>query len=368
MTWNENSEFAALFNASSEVPKLRIKIGDKLRGKIIHISKDTVFLALDAKNEAMIALSELVNPEIGQIVEATVDSMDDQIWLTQKGRKTAGPSGSLVEGKVVGVNAGGVEVEISGQKAFCPIAQLDLNYIEDANQFMGKTLSFLITQSTGKQITLNRKVLLQKEKAEKTRELLSTLQVGDRVEVPVSKIADFGVFVDLGGGVEGLIPQSELGFGKVAIGDKLIAQILKIEPDPKRQGQMRISLSLKAALPDPFELYGAQLVTGAQVEGTVARLETYGAFVSLFPGLDGLIHISELSTKRIKHPEEVVKIGDRVTVRIMEADPVTKRVSLSLRDPEAVSEPQETQKPAPKASASKSLGTFGDLMNKSKAS
>ncbi len=365
MTWNENSEFAALFNASSEVPRLRIKIGDKLRGKIIHISKDTAFLALDAKNEAMIPLAELTNPEIGQVIEATVDSMDDQIWLTQKGRKTAGPSGSLVEGKVVGVNAGGVEVDISGQKAFCPIGQLDLNYIENANQFLGKTLSFLITQSTGKQITLNRKVLLQKEKAEKTRELLATLQVGERVEVPVSKIADFGVFVDLGGGVEGLIPQSELGFGRVAVGNKLVAQIMKIEPDPKRHGQMRISLSLKAALPDPFETYGAQLVSGAQIEGTIARLESYGAFVSLFPGLDGLIHISELSTKRIKHPEEIVKMGDHVTVRILEADPVTKRVSLSLREPDSV--PEEAPKPTPKAHASKNLGTFGDLMSKSKS-
>lgn len=365
MTWNENSEFAALFNASSEVPKLRIKLGDKLRGKIIHISKDTAFLALDAKNEAMIPVSELTNPEVGQMVEGTVESMDDQIWLTTKGRKTAGPSGTLVEGKVVSVNAGGVEVEIGDQKGFCPISQLDLNYIEDANKFLGKTLSFMITQSAGKQITLNRKVLLQKEKSERTRELLATLQIGERVEVPVSKIADFGVFVDLGGGVEGLIPQSELGFGKVAVGDKLVAQIMKIEPDPKRHGQMRISLSLKAALPNPFELYGAQLVTGAQIDGTVARLETYGAFVSLFPGLDGLIHISELSTKRIKHPDEVVKIGDKVTVRILEADPVTKRVSLSLREPDSAPA-EETHKPAPKASHGKSLGTLGDLMNRAK--
>lgn len=365
MTWNENSEFAALFNASAEVPRLRIKLGDKVRGKIIHLSKDTAFLALDAKNEAMIALSELTDPALGQVIEATVDSMDDQIWVTQKGRKTAGPSGSLVEGKVIGVNAGGVEVDLAGQKAFCPMGQLDINYIEDANQFMGKTLSFLITQSTGKQITLNRKILLQKEKSEKTRELLATLNVGDRVEVPVSKLADFGVFVDLGGGVEGLIPQSELGFGKVAVGDKLVAQILRIEPDPKRHGQMRISLSLKAALPDPFETYGAQLATGAHVEGTIARLENYGAFVSLFPGLDGLIHISELSTKRIKHPEEAVKIGERVTVRILEADPVTKRVSLSLREPDSVSE-QEVQKPTPKAAASQNLGTLGDLMNHAK--
>lgn len=118
---------------------------------------------------------------------------------------------------------------------------------------------------------------------------------------------------------------------------------------------LRISLSLKAALPDPFETYGAQLATGAHVEGTIARLENYGAFVSLFPGLDGLIHISELSTKRIKHPEEAVKIGDRVTVRILEADPVTKRVS-----------EQETQKPAPKIAASQNLGTLGDLMNHAK--
>lgn len=364
MTWNENSEFATLFNASAEVPKLRLKLGERVRGKIIHISKDTVFLALDAKNEAMIALSELTDPEIGQVIEANVSSMDDQIWLSQKGQKTAGPTGTLVEGKVVSVNGGGVEVDIGGQKAFCPISQLDIGFVEDANQFVGKTLSFMITAGSGKQIMLNRKILLQKERAEKTRELLTTLAPGQRLEVPVSKIADFGVFVSLGNGIEGLIPQSELGFGKVAVGDVVLAEVLKIEPDPKRAGQARISLSLKAALPNPFETYASQLVVGSSLEGTVARTESYGAFISLFPGLDGLVHVSELSHKRIKHPDDVVKIGDKVTVRLLEADPVTRRVSLTLKDPSA--EPVETaSKPASNISHTKSLGTFGDLMIKS---
>ncbi|MES2504171.1 MAG: S1 RNA-binding domain-containing protein [Myxococcota bacterium] len=364
MTWNENSDFASLLNASEDVQRLELQPGDKVRGKIIHLSKDTAFVALSAKNEAMISLTELTNPEIGQVVEATVASMDDQIWLTKKGSKAAGPSGTLVEGKVVSVNGGGVEVDIAGQKAFCPMGQLDINYIEDPKQFIGQTLSFIVTQSNGKQITLNRKSLMQKERAEKTRELLSKLQVGDKVEVPVSRIADFGVFVNLDSGIEGLIPQSELGFGKLTVGDKVVAQIMKIEPDHKRHGQMRISLSLKAALPNPFETYGASLVTGAQLEGTVARLEQYGAFVSLFPGLDGLIHISEFSAKRIRHPEEVVKVGDKVTVRILEADPVTKRVSLTLREPGSESEQVAPEQPSHKPSQVKSLGTLGDLMKK----
>jgi small subunit ribosomal protein S1 len=362
MTSHDSSDFAALLEASEQPKRLQLQEGDRVRGRIIHISKDTAFVALDAKHEAMISLGELKSPEIGQVIEANVASCEDQIWLTTKGGKTPGPSGAIVEGKITAVNSGGVEVDVGGQKAFCPIGQLDLAYIEDPKTFLGRTLSFVVAQSTGKQMTLNRKILLQRERAEKTRELLSTLSVGDKVEVPATRVADFGVFVDLGGGFEGLIPQSEVGFGKISVGDRLVAQIMRIEPDTKRAGQMRVSLSLKAALPNPFETHAPELSAGSQITGTVARLESYGAFVSLFPGLDGLIHVSELSNKRIKHPDEVVKIGDQVTVRILDADPVNRRVSLTLKEPGSSSE-QPAAPPAQKSST-KSLGTLGDLMRK----
>lgn len=355
MTAHDTSDFATLLDTFGTTKRLQLAEGDRVRGKIIHLSKDTAFVALDANHEAMIPLSELKSPEVGQPLEASVASCEDQIWLTLKGSKTPGPSGAIVEGKITAVNSGGVEVDIGGQKGFCPIGQLDLSYIEDPKIYLGRTLSFLVTQSTGKQLSLNRKTLLQRERAEKTRELLATLSVGDKVEVPATRVADFGVFVDLGGGFEGLIPQSEVGFGKITVGDRLVAQIMRIEPDAKRPGQMRVSLSLKAALPNPFETHAAELATGSQITGTVARIEAYGAFVSLFPGLDGLIHVSELSNKRVKHPDEVVKIGDQVTVRILDTDPVNRRVSLTLKEPGIAAE---------QTSVSKNLGTLGDLMRK----
>ncbi|MBH1988701.1 MAG: S1 RNA-binding domain-containing protein [Myxococcaceae bacterium] len=359
MTWNEQSPFADLFNASSSVPKMQLRVGERTQGIIIHLSRDTAFLSLDAKNEAMIPISELENPAIGQIIEATVSSFEDQIWLTLKGQKSAGPTGSLVEGKVTAANSGGVEVDLAGQKAFCPIGQLDIGYIEDPSQFIGKTLSFLVSQSSAKRLTLNRKALLLKDRQEKTKELLETLALGQRLELPVSRVADFGVFVDFGHGIEGLVPQSEIGYGKVSVGDRVLAEIIRIEPDPKRPGQARISLSLKAALPNPFEVYGNQLLSGAALVGTVSKIEGYGAFVTLFPGVDGLVHISELSQKRIRHPDEVVKLGDTVAVRILEADSSTKRISLTLKESDA-----ENSAGAP-MNSTKSLGTLGDLMIKS---
>ncbi|MBL4819007.1 MAG: S1 RNA-binding domain-containing protein [Deltaproteobacteria bacterium] len=363
MKSNERSEFEAFLDATGPVKRLSLEVGDKVSAKIVHLSKDTAFLALDAQNEAMIPLVDLEEPEVGKTIEASVASVGDQIWLTVKGTKNAGDVGSLVEGKVTNARSGGVEVDVGGQRAFCPIGQLDIGYVEDPKEFVGRTLSFIVSQSTAKNLTLNRKSLLQKQRAEKMREILANLKVGDQVDVPVSRTAEFGVFVDLGGGVEGLIPQSELGFGKISVGDKVTAQVMKIEPDYKRPGQMRIVLSLRAAFPDPFETYASQLVPGAQIEGIVARLENYGAFVSLFPGLDGLIHISELSTKRIKHPDQIVKAGDKVNARILDVDPVSKRVALSLKDPDA----DAAGKAIPKMESERSLGSLGDLMKAGKS-
>lgn len=352
--WDDSGDFAAMLDEAAPVQKLNIEVGKRVRARVIHISKDNVFFSLGQKHEGAMSLGELIDAhgvstvKVGDYLDVFVVGIDETIHLSKKVGRFAADLGMLedaranqipVEGKITSVNTGGVEVSLAGARAFCPIGQVDINFVEDPSSLIGKTMTFIVKQISngGRNIVLSRRALLERERGEKAKERLATLQVGDRVNGVITRVADFGAFADLGG-IDGLIPVSELGFGhgsvqdRVKIGDAVTVDVLRIEPDPKRPGQLRISLSLKAALPDPFEAYSQYLVAGASLEGRVARLETFGAFIELFPGIDGLIHISELSEQRVRHPEEVLKAGEPVTVRVIEFDPTKRRVSLSLRE------------------------------------
>lgn len=348
--WDDTGDFAAMLEAAAPVKKLDIEVGSRVRAKVIYISKDTVFFALGQKHEGSMSLGELMgeNVKVGDFIDLYVVSIGESIELSKKvGRfadsnmlEDAKNNRIPMEGKITGANTGGVEVSLAGARAFCPVGQLGLHFVEDPSSMIGQTHTFLVTQISngGRNVVLSRRALLERERGEQARERMSTLAVGDRVEGVVSRTADFGAFVELGG-VEGLIPLSELGFGhtlqvsdRVSVGDRVTAEVMRIEANPKRAGEMRISLSLKAAMPDPFEAHRHLLVPGTSLEGTVARLDTFGAFVELFPGLDGLVHISELSEQRVRHPSEVLKVGDPVTVRILEVDFDRRRIALSLRE------------------------------------
>ncbi len=352
--WDDTGDFAAMLDEEAPIKKLDIEVGSRVRARLIYMSKDTAFFALGPKHEGAMAMAELRdgqgNPtaKIGDTVEAYVVSIDETIHLSKKVGRFAADLSMIeeakakkipIEGKVVSVNTGGAQISLAGAKAFCPMGQMDLSFVEDPASLVGKTFSFLVTQvAGGRNIVLSRRALLERERGERAKERLETLKVGDRVTGTIVRTAEFGAFVDLNG-IEGLIPLSELGFGhgtkvdeRVKIGDFVTVDVLRIEPDPKRQGQMRISLSLKAALPDPFETYEQYLIAGTSLEGKVARLESFGAFVALFDGIDGMIHISELSEQRVRHPSEVLKIGDPVTVRILDVDFDKRRISLSLRE------------------------------------
>ncbi len=353
--WDESGDFAQMLEEGGPIESLRLQVGQRVSAKLIHRAKDTAFFALGKKQEAFMLASELLdeNGEMkvhpGDVVDAYVVSLENGIELSKKAGRNmldvsalegAQSSGIPVEGKVLSVNQGGLEVALAGVRAFCPIGQADIHYVEDPSQLVGKTLAFLVkqVQNGGRNVVLSRRALLERERGEASRRTLATLNVGDRVTGQVSRTMPFGAFVDLGG-IEGLIPMSELSFGHrasveevVHVGDQVTVDVRSIEPDPKREGQMRISLSLKSAMPNPWDTYGHELVPGASLEGKVARLEGFGAFVELFPGIDGMIHVSELSEQRVRHPSEVLKIGDAITVRVLEVDPEKRRIALSLRE------------------------------------
>lgn len=373
------------------------RVGDTVRGRVVSIGSDSVFVELGSKAEATIELMQVRDAEgnvrvaVGDTIEARVAEMrGDTAVLRISMGTTKGPEakaellqahehGIPVEGLVTAVIKGGVEVQVAGLRAFCPISQLDDRFVEDANGFVGKRLSFRITRyefdRKTPNIVLSRRALLEEENKARAAETRATLREGAVMTGKVTTLKPFGAFVDLGG-IEGMIHVSELGFSRVENpaevlhqGQEVQVQVLRIEKtgDPKRPE--RIALSLKALAEDPWAEVEARFTEGAQARGKVVRLQQYGAFVELLPGIEGLVHISQLGAgRRIQHPREVVRVGDEVDVTVLGVDREKRRISLAL--PGAVSENEanaaDVAEHTVKSTAPTRFGTFADLLNKKK--
>jgi small subunit ribosomal protein S1 len=396
---DDDNDFGAMLEAfEKEQGKDKAKrkkepvVGETVRGRIASIGHDAVFVDLGAKSEGMIDVVELRDPggklsvHVGDEIDAIVVETAGKsgcIVLRRSFGLARGPKprgdaaldelaraqelGVPVEGLVSAVNKGGVEVQIADVRAFCPISQLDLRHVEDANQFVGQKLAFRVTKldRIGRgNVILSRRVLLEEEQAARAAEVRSRISPGVILRGKVASVKDYGAFVDLGG-LEGLLHVSELGFARVAhpkdvlaVGQDVEVQVLSIGPD--KTGRERISLSLKSLEKDPWQGIAERFPEGTTATGKVVRMEPFGAFVELAAGVEGLVHISELGAKRkIHHPREVVKLGDPMTVTVLGVDADKRRISLAPADPDAEGAPAA----APAAPAK--LGTFGDLLAKS---
>lgn len=378
--FDTSGDFASMLAGFEGPTSINFEIGSKVRGKFLMAAGDFAFFDLGAGKEASMNILD-VKDEEGNITLNPGDSMDAFVTGFKDGitigkaleagsdskamLEEAHASKMPVEGKVMATNKGGFDVEVGGTRCFCPKGQIDNIYFTDSEVYVGQTFHFQISKfdEGGRNIVLSRRVILDAEKEANLEKILTTIDIGDRVEGKVNRIEDYGVFVDIGG-VSGLVPNSELGFGsfstareKMKIGDALEVAILAIDDDPKRQGEKRIRLSVKSILPDPFSSHLSDLKIGSLVPGKVARMESFGAFVELFDGVDGLIHISEISNSRIRHPSDVLKVGQDVEVRVLDVDPAAQRISLSLKD----ESPDTLDQAFRPKSQGKSLGTFGDL-------
>lgn len=353
--FDDSGDFAAMLAESEEGPKLSFKIGDKVSGKVVHIGKENLFVALGPKLEAALATSEFLDENgqvkvtLGSTISAYVVSIYGGVTLStilaQSGLDAAMLEDALVkgipvEGKILAVNKGGFDVQISGKRAFCPVGQIDLRFVEDPATFVGRTEAFLIEriEEGGRNIVVSRKKLLMREQREKASETIKDLEVGKRYSAVITRVADFGAFADIGG-IEGLIPRSEISHGHidrvsdvVSSNDRVEVVVLQYEINPSDPLKPRLSFSLKKAKEDPYAIHWNKIKEGMTIEGRVVRLEPFGAFVELFPGIDGLIHISELSEKRVTHPKEILSIGDPVIVRVLTVSDSDKRIGLSLRE------------------------------------
>ena len=333
-----------------------IKVGTKVHGTVNRIGSEFVFIDIGSKNEALMKINEFPSenetPEvkIGDKITAFVISNNNEETILSKslGGQSAAIQDVLdameskipVQGKVTGVNKGGLNVKIMGHKAFCPISQIDTKFTSDVNTYLGKTYDFVISRVTegGRNIVLSRIPLLEQNIETKIDSLKETIADHRVYRGKIARITDFGLFIDMGD-FEGLVHISEVSWERAenlnesfSIGQDVEYVILNIEKkQPLRNS--KISLSLKQVLDNPWTNISHTISIGQSVQGKVTRITNFGAFVEVAPGVEGLVHISEMSWgKRIHHPSEVVQEGSQVCVNVLNIDTTKKTISLSLKD------------------------------------
>ena len=327
--------------------------GDKVRATITAIGKDSVFIHLGAKAEGFVLREELndadgrLTIELGDEIEAyVIKTSNEGIQLSTALSKKNATAEMLrqamiqsipVEGTVAEANKGGYRVDTMGVSAFCPHSQIALGFTQDPNVHVGQTYTFLLSRVEKNNVVVSRAQFLEMERAEKAKETLKKLEIDYVTEGTVSRVAEFGAFVDIGG-IDGLVHVSELSWTRVEnpqeiinVGDKVRVKVMRIEniEDPKKR---RIALSIKALDEDPWFEAASSLKIGDIYIGTVQRLELFGAFVELLPSVDGLLHVSEIvHGRRVMHPKDVLSVGDKVEVKLLELDPKSRRIALSMK-------------------------------------
>jgi small subunit ribosomal protein S1 len=391
----QEEDFASLLNEfegkDARKGRIELRVGDSARGRIVSIGQESAFIELfDGKGDGMIELGQVRDQDgnlavkVGDEIEARVVEIMGKSGTVVLRRtavargaeakaelQQAAQLGLAVEGTVTGVNKGGVEVLVAGVRGFCPISQLEMRHVEDASVYIGRKLEFRISRyeadRRGDNLVLSRRALLEAEAREKADKIRSKLVPGAVMSGVVVGLKDFGAFIDLGG-VEGMLPASELGFSRgmrpadlLSLGQRLEVQLLRIEKtdDPKRPE--RISLSLKALERDPWEDVATRFPSGTKVSGLVKRIEPFGAFVELAPGIEGLVHIGELSGgKQVRNARELTKVGATLDVTVLALDRERRRISLGIGDRADV----VSQEDLDAARAPARLGTLGDLFKK----
>ncbi len=385
----DSASFAELFQESESKPVRRLKPGQKITATIVGIGGESVFLDTGGKSEGILDASEILSgdeenrPAIGDKLEVYFLKAKGGAQLFTisigSGKNTehleeACRSGIPVEGVVKEEIKGGFDITLGGSiRAFCPYSQMGLRRVDDAAaEYIDKRMSFLITrfEENGRNIVVSARAILELER-EKLREALQeTLAEGDTLQGVITSIRDFGAFVDIGG-VDGLVPISEIGWSRIenindfyAVDQKISVVVKKLDWDNNR-----ITLSIKETLEDPWEEAAAKLSGGQIITGKVVRLTQFGAFVTLSEGVDGLIHISKLGKgRRINHPREVLEEGQEIEVQVESVDTVEKRISLAPSDYVSPEDDQRSEDTLVKSfqksnkKQSSTLGTFGDLL------
>ena len=354
----EEQSFADLLESYSDGMKDDLQVGDKISGKIIAIGKDSVFIDTGTKIDGAAEKQELLNEDqefpyaVGDTLELYVVSMsEDEIRLSRALSgvggyhllKDAFDGAVPIEGKVTAQCKGGFHVEVMKRRAFCPISQIDVKFVEDGEPYVGNTYSFLITrlEEKARNIVVSRRALLAEAQEKERQAFYEKLIPGEVYEGTVTKLMPYGAFVELVPGVEGMVHISEVRWSRVenlaevlSTNETVMVRVLGVK-DGNKPGIKKIELSIKQVQGDPWQTVSGKYNPGDIVQGTVVRCMKFGAFVELEAGIEGLVHISEMSyTRRIHNPEDVVRIGETVTVLVKEIDIDRRRIALSIKDVE----------------------------------
>ncbi|OFZ55448.1 MAG: 30S ribosomal protein S1 [Bdellovibrionales bacterium RIFOXYC1_FULL_54_43] len=342
--------FAELFEASQR--QQEIKEGEVVDGTVVAVGSEYATVDIGYKCEGLVPIQEfkdahgVAHVAVGDVVSVYLERMEleNGFMLLSKDKAEiirawdeishACEKDQLVEGTVIAKVKGGLSVDI-GVKAFLPGSQIDTKPVKNLDKFLGKKLKFKIIKFNKKRgnIVLSRRAVVAQERELQRAETLSTLQEGMIVSGTVKNITEYGAFIDLGG-MDGLLHITDMSWGRIkhpselfAVGDEIKVKILKYDREKER-----VSLGLKQVSPNPWDDVEYKFPVGVKVKGKVVSVKDYGAFVELEDGIEGLIHVSEMSwTERVKHPSKLINVGDEVECKVLEVDPKNKRISLGLK-------------------------------------
>jgi small subunit ribosomal protein S1 len=381
-TDNEDEDFATLFERS--VRTKRFETGQVVDATIVAIGAEVAFVDVGAKGEATIALDELKNDDgvvdakVGDRIQATVVSTTGGISLSRKLQRGAATrsqienafrAGLPVEGKVDGQVKGGYTVSVAGLRAFCPGSQIDVARDTDAAAHLGRVYTFRIMEfrDDGRKFVVSRRAWLETEQRERAAEVRRTLSAGAVVTGRVVSVRDFGAFVDLGAGVQGLLHVSEMGWSRVGDpsqmfkpGDEITTKILRIE---SKEGHDKIALGLKQLSDDPWLAVEHKYPVGHVAHGRVTRIAEFGAFVELEPGVVGLLPFAEAEVAK-GDPRKALPIGTEVDVIVLEIDAAGRRIRLSVKAIRDASEAADVRDYSARSDAAAESAGFGSLADK----
>ncbi len=331
-----------------------IEEGEVVRGRVVEVRDSEVLVDIGYKSEGTIAIEEFRHsgalPKVGEEIEVYLESKEDSEGLIVLSKDKADKikvwdaiskshdSGTPVEGKVVEVVKGGLSVDV-GVRAFLPGSQVDLRPVKNLASMLGQIIRAKVIKLNRRRgnVVLSRRAVLEEEREEKRKHTLSVLSEGMVLTGAVKNITDYGAFIDLGG-IDGLLHVTDMSWGRVGhpseifqIGDQVEVVVLHFDRETGR-----VSLGCKQKSSDPWAIVDARFPVGAKVQGRVVSLTNYGAFIELEPGVEGLVHVSEMSwTRRVRHPSKIVNVGDTVDVLVLDVNKATKRISLGMKQVEA---------------------------------
>lgn len=329
-----------------------VHVGKIVEGTVLEVDKGVVLVDIGYKSEGAVPIEEFRNKDTikaGDKVQVLLESKEDQDGVVVLSKVKADKmshweetvalckEGKIVKGRVLRKVKGGLMVDI-GLEAFLPASHIGLRHVKNMESFLGKELEFKVIKINPERrnVVLSRRVLLEEERKRQRERVFATVKVGDIIEGLVKNITDFGAFIDLNG-IDGLLHITDMSWGRVshpsevlAVGDKVKVKVLEFDKERER-----ISLGLKQLLPNPWDTISERYQIGSRVKGRVTNIVAYGAFVELEKGIEGLVHISELSwTRKVGHPSEVLGIGDTVEAMVLNTDSEAQKISLGLRQTE----------------------------------